>query len=66
MIIINICTHTHNFIISCFRNIAKKTRRLLDRAGEIFDLNYGPWNNAGSQVLNKLEHLMPLLEKINL
>ncbi|XP_058803847.1 SET and MYND domain-containing protein 4-like isoform X2 [Phymastichus coffea] len=49
-----------------YKNTAKKTRRLLNRAEEIFNLNYGPWNDADCQITNKLQDLVPLLENLNL
>ncbi|KAG7205129.1 hypothetical protein KM043_005500 [Ampulex compressa] len=33
-----------------YKNILKKTRRYLDKAEEIINLNYGPWNNACGEI----------------
>ncbi|OXU21510.1 hypothetical protein TSAR_009791 [Trichomalopsis sarcophagae] len=49
-----------------YKNILKKTRRLLNRAEEILNLNYGPWNDACREITEKQVDLVPLLANLNL
>ncbi|XP_011502335.1 PREDICTED: SET and MYND domain-containing protein 4-like [Ceratosolen solmsi marchali] len=49
-----------------YKNILKKTRRYLHHAEEILNLNYGLWNEACREIIEKQNDLVPLLSNLNL
>ncbi|XP_051169953.1 SET and MYND domain-containing protein 4-like [Leptopilina boulardi] len=48
-----------------YKNTLKKTRRFLDRAEQIMNLNYGPWNDSCREIMEKKEKLSVLLKDFN-
>ncbi|XP_033229555.1 SET and MYND domain-containing protein 4-like [Belonocnema kinseyi] len=48
-----------------YKNTLKKTRRFLDRAEQIMNLNYGPWNDSCREIMEKKEKLSVLLKNFN-
>lgn len=48
-----------------YRNVLKKTRRYLNRAQEIIDLMYGPWNEVYHEIAVKKEILFSILKNFN-
>ncbi|XP_066589940.1 SET and MYND domain-containing protein 4-like isoform X2 [Prorops nasuta] len=49
-----------------YKNTLKKTRRYLDRAEEIMNLNYGPWNGSYEDINDKKKTLSTLLKDFNI
>jgi len=45
--------------------VLKKTRRYLNRAQEIIDLTYGPWNEVYREIAAKKEILSSILKNFN-
>ncbi|XP_012526872.1 SET and MYND domain-containing protein 4 [Monomorium pharaonis] len=48
-----------------YKNVLKKTRRYLNRAQEIIDLTYGPWNEVYREIAVKKEILSSILKNFN-
>ncbi|KYN41167.1 SET and MYND domain-containing protein 4 [Trachymyrmex septentrionalis] len=48
-----------------YKNTLKKTRRYLNRAQEIIDFTYGPWNEAYQEIAVKKEILSSILKNFN-
>jgi len=53
------------YYVFCYRNVLKKTRRYLNRAQEIIDLTYGPWNEVYREIAAKKEILSSILKNFN-
>lgn len=48
-----------------YKNVLKKTRRYLNRAQEIIDLAYGPWNEVHREIAVKKDILSSILKNFN-
>ncbi|XP_011635042.1 SET and MYND domain-containing protein 4-like isoform X1 [Pogonomyrmex barbatus] len=48
-----------------YKNVLKKTRRYLNRAQEIIDLTYGPWNEVYQEIAVKKKILSSILKNFN-
>ncbi|XP_046603722.1 SET and MYND domain-containing protein 4-like [Neodiprion virginianus] len=49
-----------------YKNALKKTRRFLDHAKQIMDLNYGPWNSGFQEIEKKAQQLSAILRNFNI